>query len=193
MTESERIDRLTAVLEGTGATVNDAFGIWAFESQLADVHIAELAGWADLQFLVAGSSLITDSSVDAICGFRRLTDLDIGGTAITGSTLANSDLPPSLQSLGVALIQLGDLAVEPILRCPEITELNVNYCDLPTDALFRLAKLPRLRVMEAVGADTTPKSSKLLSQEHPGTLFRLSDGVWQAGVCRRPSFPSERA
>ncbi|MEM6471926.1 MAG: hypothetical protein AAF802_20370 [Planctomycetota bacterium] len=48
MTESDRIARLTALLHGTGASVNDAYGVWALESTLSDEHIIELAEWADL-------------------------------------------------------------------------------------------------------------------------------------------------
>ena len=192
MTEAERLERLNAVIAGTGATVNDAYGIWALYSTLADSHIEQLAGWADLEYLVAGSSKITDASLGAICGFRRLTDLCIGGNAISGAALAKCDLPSTIQSLGLAAIELGDDAISAVVRCVNITVLNVNHCNLSEESLVRVAKLPRLQILEALGAKSTLKSSRAISLQHPAVLFRLRDGVWQAGECRRQPFPSER-
>jgi hypothetical protein len=53
MTDAERMDRLRSLLQRSGATVNDAFGIFALRSGLLDKHIAKFAGWADPQYLVA--------------------------------------------------------------------------------------------------------------------------------------------
>jgi hypothetical protein len=193
MDDAERIRRLRSVLEGTGAVVNEAFGIWALESRLTDEHIQQLKGWADLLSLVAGGTRITDASLDTICSFRRLTDLSIHGTVITSTGLAACDLPPAIQILGLASIALSDDAIEAICRCDKIFALNVNHCNLSEPALFRLAQLPSLRSIEALGAESTPETSKLLSNKYPTTLFRLRDGVWKAGECRRLPFPSERA
>jgi len=193
MTEDERIDRLTKVLEGTGATVNDAFGIWALNSQLADHHIAQLGGWADLQYFMASGTRITDASLSTICSFRNLTSLCIGGNAVTANVLANCDLPPALDSLGQAAIPLNDDAVASVCRCSEITALSVNWCSLSSEALSRLSALPKLKVIEALGADSTLDSSKMLSKQYPNVLFLLRDGLWRNGECRRPPFPHERA
>jgi Leucine-rich repeat (LRR) protein len=193
MTESERIARLTAVLHGTGATVNDAFGIWALHSDLSDKHIAELAGWADLQYLVADSTRITDASIPVILGFTRLTDLSIGGNIIASSTLSTCTLPSEISNLGLGGIPLTDEDVSTISRCSEITALNVNYCQLSSIALEELARLPKLRSIEALGADSTLEMTKHLSERHPDVLFRLREGVWQHGKRLRPPFPSEMA
>lgn len=193
MTEDERIGRLTSILEGTGAKAINAFGIWALDSQLADHHMAQLAGWADLRYLVAGSCKITDASMGSICGFRNLTDLSIGGNTIFSTSLASSDLPPAIRSLGLYSITLADDAVESLCRCHNLTVLNVNHCNLSRRALTRLSDLPNLRVIEALGADSTPDTARILSRRHPKILFRLRDGLWQNGECRRPPFPGERA
>ena len=42
MTDDERIERLTTLLVGTGATVNDAYGIWVLDTKLGDEHIDQL-------------------------------------------------------------------------------------------------------------------------------------------------------
>jgi len=191
MTEAERIDRLTTVLQGTGATVNDAFGIWALGSSLSDHHISELADWADLQYLVADSTRITDASLPSIRRFHRLIDLSIGNNAFTGAALAACELPPQIENLGLGGIPLSDDAVSSVCQCSSITALNVNYCNLSSDALAELARLPKLRTIEALGAASRPETSKSLSRRHPMVLFRLRDGLWQNGECRRPPFPSE--
>ena len=193
MTEAERIERLTAVLHGTGATVNDAFGIWALDSELSDYHIAELADWADLQFLIADSTPITDASLPSICRFHRLTDLSIGGTAITSVSLADCHLPTEVENLGLAGIPLTDQAVSSVCLCSNISALNVNFCNLSRDGLAALSRLPCLSTIEALGADLTAETGRTLSTRHPNVLFRLRDGLWQNGECRRPPFPNEMA
>lgn len=193
MTEDERIARLKTVLGGTGASVNDAFGIWALHSDLSDEHIARLTDWADLQFLVADSTRITDASVPLIMSFVRLTHLSIGGNKITSTALAACTLPIQISTLGLGGIPLNEDAVSTVLRCTEITALNVNYCQLSPDSLAKLARLPKLRTIEALGADSKLETSRLLSERHPGVLFRLRDGLWQHGKCLRPPFPSEMA
>jgi ABC-type Fe2+-enterobactin transport system substrate-binding protein len=83
--------------------------------------------------------------------------------------------------------------VSTISRCSEITALNVNYCQLSSIALEELARLPKLRSIEALGADSTLEMTKHLSERHPDVLFRLREGVWQHGKRLRPPFPSEMA
>lgn len=193
MTEAERIARLTTVLDGTGAKVNDAFGIWALDSDLCDEHISDLADWANLQYLVADSTRITDVSIPLIMNFDRLTDLSIGRNAITSRALAACAFPSGILSLGLGGIPLGDDAVSNVSRCSEINALNVNHCELSFEALAELARLPKLRSIEALGADSTTETSRVLSERHPRVLFRLRDGVWQNGKCLRAPFPSETA
>lgn len=186
MTRKERIKRLKAVLHGTGASVTYPFGIWALNSRLNDSHISALSGWADLEYLFAGSTLITDDSLEVICNFRRLTDLSIGDTAITGEAIASLFLPPAVENLGLGAIPLCDDAVSTICRCSKIATLFVNNCGLSFDALAELSRLPNLRVIEAIGVDSGPDGSRTLSQRHPDVLYNLSDGLWKNGVCRRP-------
>jgi hypothetical protein len=193
MNEVERIERLTALLQGTGSTLVNPYCICAFDSELADHHIAQLAEWADLRSLLASRTRITDASVNNICRFRNLTDLCIGQNAITDGALANCDLPLTIESLGVYSIRLTDDAVASICRCVGITALNVNHCSLSRDALDRLSALPNLHSIEALGADSTPDTSKLLSRKHPHVLFRLRDGLWQDGQCRRQPSHFEQA
>lgn len=191
MTDDERIERLTSVLAGTGAIINDAYRIWALDTNLADRHVQELEGWADLRFLMAGSTLISDASIQIICSFRNLTNLCISNTEVTGECIASSDLPTSLKSLGLAGISLDNRAVASVCRCVELNVVNVNHCKLTKESLFVLAALPNLRGLEAIGADSTAESSRMLSEKYPGVLLRLRDGLWEAGQCLRKPFPSE--
>ena len=193
MTDAERIERLNAVLEGTGATVTDPYTIWATESQLSDQHVSLLADWADLSFFIADATQITNASLDTICSFRRLTSLSIGYNAITSDALATCDFPPEIENLGLSLIPLNDAAVSRILLCNEISVLNLNDCQLSLYSLSRLAQLPQLMALEALRADSNPETSRVLSEKHPQLLLRLSDGLWRGGVCKRKPFPEERA
>ncbi len=101
MTDDERVARLDAELSGSGAQVNDAFQVWALDAQLTDAHLNRIASWADLEFLMASGCPITDAGLASICYFRRLTSLDIGGTAITANAIATADLPKTLTSFGL--------------------------------------------------------------------------------------------
>lgn len=193
MTEAERITRLTTVLAGTGATVNDAFGIWALYSDFSDAHIAAITDWADLQFLVADSTRITDASVALIMCFLRLKHLSISGNKITSAALAACTLPIHISTLGLGGIRLEDDAVSTVLRCTEITSLNVNYCHLSSDALAELATLPKLKIVEALGNGSELETGRVLSERHPAVLFRLRDGLWRQGKCLRPPLPNEVA
>jgi hypothetical protein len=193
MNEAERINRLTEVLKGTGSTVIHAFRINALDSELADHHIAQMTDWAELEFLLASRTKITDASVNNICRFRNLTCLCIGGNAITSSALADCDLPRAIEDLGLYSISLADDAIAKISRCVGIRTLNVNHCNLSNYSLERLSGLSNLEVIEALGADSTPATSKLLSNRYPKVLFRLRDGVWQDGQCRRQPSRFEQA
>ena len=95
MTDDERLARLDAELAGSGAQVNGPFQIWALDSQLTDAHLIGISSWADLDFLMAAGCPVTDAGLASICRFRRLTSLDIGGTAITADAIATADLPGS--------------------------------------------------------------------------------------------------
>jgi|GEM_PF-1853959 len=192
MNEAQRIERLTKVLNGSGATVSHAFGIWALNTELSDDHISQLAGWADLDYLIAGSTKLTNASLTTICSFQRLTDLSIGNTAITGDAIACSGLPEAVQSLGLQSIPLPDGAIDKLLKCCDISVLNVNRCNLSASSLTRIAELPRLQILEALGTHTTPESSRTLSRQYPQVLFRLRDGLWQDGICKRRPFPREQ-
>lgn len=191
MTDDERIERLNAVIHGTGATVNDAFGLWATHSELSDHHIAELAGWADLEFLIANSTKITDASIPSICTFRRLTDLSIGGNAITSKALITNHLPNQIEVLELCGILLTDEAVDAVSRCNQISDLCANDCELSRDAVASLAELPNLRVIEARDANATPEDSRNLSAKHPHDFFVLRDGLWHNGECRRKALSRE--
>lgn len=193
MNEVERINRLTEVLKGTGSTVINAFRIDAFDSELTDDHIAQMTEWADLEFLLASRTQITDASVNNICRFRNLTCLFIGGNAINSTALANCDLPPTIEDLCLSSISLADDAIEKISRCVGISTLNVNHCNLSRYSLERLSGLPNLEIIEALGADSTPATSKLLSERYPKVFFRLRDGLWQDGQCRRQPSRFEQA
>lgn len=192
MTDAERIHRLSELLAGSGATVTGPFSIWALECEFSDRHLLGMSDWADLETLVAARTQITDVSLDAICGFDRLTDLTIGDNAITGSAIAACTLPETLQTLGLYSIPLDDAAVDRVMCCREIHALNLNHCHLSEKSLFRVAGLPQLQALEALGAESTPEMSQQLSQDYPQVLFRLPHGVWKAGACQRPPFPGEQ-
>ncbi|WP_145170539.1 hypothetical protein [Rubripirellula lacrimiformis] len=82
MDEKQRLQRLADAIAGSGARINDPYGIDAQGSMLGDEHMLRLADWADLEYLVASRSQITDASLPVICSFSRLTDLCLGGTAL---------------------------------------------------------------------------------------------------------------
>ncbi|QDT04728.1 hypothetical protein K227x_31230 [Rubripirellula lacrimiformis] len=114
MNKSQRLRYLASAIEGSGAKANDAYGIDAHESQLADRHVVALAGWADLQFLIANFSRITNFSLPLICEFGRLTDLAIGGTRITDSAIRSAKFPDSITHLSLSDIPLTESSVENI-------------------------------------------------------------------------------
>lgn len=185
MTDDERMARLDAELSGSGAQVNGAFQIWAVDAQLTDAHLIGISGWADLEFLMAAGCPITDAGLAAICCFRRLVTLDIGGTAITARAIATADFPETLVALGLCDLPLTDDAANRIARLPGIQMLNCNECGLSLHAFHRLAELPKLRGFEALGCPVPDDDARAISRRKPHGLLRLDSGVWRNGDVKR--------
>ena len=157
MNESQRLQRLTDAIAGSGARVCDPYGIEAHSSNLADDHMTRLSGWADLQFLVATRTKITDESLPIICSFSRLTDLGLGGNDLTDLALAMCHFPRTLTNISLYEINLSDDSVDRVADCPMLEAVNVNHSCISFDALVRLASLPNVEVIEAIPAATTPE------------------------------------
>ena len=80
MDDKQRTQRLVHTLNGTGATVNGPYQVWAVGGTVIDAHLFALAEWADLIHLALSGCPITNESLPAISRFHRLESLDIGGT-----------------------------------------------------------------------------------------------------------------
>lgn len=184
MDDSRRTERLASALAGSGASVANAFGVWAHETAFSDRHLEQLDGWADLRYLVADGSRITDYGLPFVCRFRHLEFLSIGNTAITARAIAEADLPPTLQTFGIYGIEMPDFAVAQIVQCRKLVAVNANNCSLAAEAVAALASLPMLRCLEAMGSATTAAQHAEISAQHPEALLRLDDGLWRGGTCR---------
>jgi hypothetical protein len=191
MTDAENVSRLKAILQGTGALVNAPFQVWALDSSVMDDHVAQMAGWADLEHLMLSGTLVTDHCLPAIATFERLAGLDIGGTAITSSGIAAASIPPDVRDFGLHDILLDDDAVCAIASLPRLRALNCNGCDLSHRCLLQFLRLPSLRSIEALGADMPDSNAEEFTRARPGFLLRLDSGVWKGGKVRRP--PGYRA
>ena len=99
MDDATNIQRLTEILVGTGCKMPRARAVWAMNSSLSDEHIAKLAGWANLEFLMADQSSMTDASIPILSEFP-LTDLSIGETAMTADAFLDASWP-FLECLGI--------------------------------------------------------------------------------------------
>ncbi len=185
MNETQRLRHLASAIDGSGAKVNDPYGIDAHGSQLADDHVVALAGWADLEFLIANLTRITDVSLPLLCEFNRLTDLAIGGTRITDSAICAAKFPNSLTHVSLFGIPLTDSSVENLRRCTNLTDLVVRGCGLSRDSLFTLSGLRSLRSMSARGSNVDEGDSADLSHSFPNIQFVLNDGVWMSGIRQR--------
>lgn len=135
---------------------------------------------------MAAGCPITDAGLASICGFRRLTSLDIGSTKITSNAIATNDLPKTLTSLGLYEIPLTDVAVNRIVELTEIQMLNCNDCRLSLQSFQRLSELPRLRGFEALGCPVPDDVAQTISRHKPKGLLRLDSGVWTNGKVNRP-------
>ncbi|TWU59528.1 Leucine Rich repeats (2 copies) [Crateriforma conspicua] len=186
MTDAENVSQLKAILHGTEALVNAAFQVWALDTTVADEHVEQMAGWGDLQHLMLSGTRVTDRCLPAISTFHRLECLDIGGTAITASGIANANIPRSVRDFGLYDIQLDDDAVCAIASLPSLRALNCNGCDLPHHALLQFLRIPSLQGIEALGADMPDSHAEEFTRARPDFLLRLDSGLWTGGDVRRP-------
>ncbi|CAD73532.1 MAG TPA: hypothetical protein DDX19_25910 [Rhodopirellula baltica] len=186
MTDAENISQLKAILYGTDALVNAAFQVWAFDTAVADEHVEQMAGWADLQQLMLSGTFVTDRCLTAISTFHRLECLDIGGTAITASGIAYANIPHAVKDFGLYDIELDDIAADAIASLPSLRALNCNGCGLSHYALLQFLRIPSLQAIEALGADMPDSHAREFTLERPDILLRLDSGVWKGGDVRRP-------
>lgn len=191
MTDAENIARLKSVLHGTNARVNDAYQVWALDTEVTDDHVERMVGWADLEHLMLSGSLVTDRCLPAITTFQRLISFDVGRTAISSSGITDASIPQTVLDVGVYDILLDDCAVRSIASLPNLRMLNCNGCDLSFNALQQLLTLPSLRGIEALGADMPDTYAEGFTRARPDFLLRLDSGVWKNGSVRRP--PGYRA
>jgi hypothetical protein len=185
MTDDERIARLGVELAGAGALVNGPFQIWALDSQLSDGHLRRISSWANLKFLMAAGCSITDAGLNAICCFRRLESLDIGGTEISANAIVAADLPVTLTCLGLYGLPLNDEVAKQVCQLPALQMLNCNGCRLSLQAFQQLAEMPRLLGFEALSCPVPDDVAQTISRRKPDSLLRLDSGVWRNG--RRPN------
>ncbi|QDT10513.1 Leucine Rich repeats (2 copies) [Planctomycetes bacterium K23_9] len=175
-----------AVLNGTDAFVNAAFQVWALDTTVADEHVEQMAGWADLQHLMLSGTLVTDRCLPAISTFHRLVCLDLGGTAITASGIATANIPPAVRDFGLYDIQLDDIAFRAVASLPNLRALNCNGCGLSHQSLLRFLRIPSLQGIEALGTDMPDSDAEEFTRTRPNFLLRLDSGVWKGGDVHRP-------
>lgn len=186
MDDKQRTQRLMQTLNGTGATVNGPYQVWAVDGTVMDSHLFALAEWADLIHLVLSGCPITNASLPAISRFQRLESLDIGGTNITSAGVAQAELPKSLTALGLSGIELTEEAIARIETLSHMRALNCNGCGLSLDDFSRLVAMPTLSGIEAVACQIDDKSAEEISRRTPGVLINVESGVWKNGAVLRP-------
>lgn len=186
MDDKQRIQRLTQALNGTGATVNGPYQVWAVDGTVMDSHLFALAEWADLIHLVLSGCPITNESLPAISRFQRLESLDISGTNITSAGVAQTELPKSLTALGLSGIELTEEAIARIVTLPNMRALNCNGCRLSLDGFCRLVAMPTLSGIEAVACPIDDKAAEEISRRTPKVLINVDSGVWKNGTVHCP-------
>jgi hypothetical protein len=183
--DKQRTQRLVHTLNGTGATINDPYQVWAVGGTVTDAHLFVLADWADLLHLVLAGCPITNQPLPAISRFQRLESLDIGGTMITSTGVAQAELPKSLTALGLSGIDLTEEAIAHITTLPCLRALNCNDCGLSLDDFSRLVAIPTLSSIEAVECPIDDESAAEMSRRTPEVLMNVDSGVWKAGTVHR--------
>lgn len=121
-------------------TIGD--GIYEQQGFVTDEMLAELTPLTNLHSLDIPCSKITDTGMETISRFPRLTVLRIPRTAITtrGVRLLES-LP--LESLDLSNTRIDDAAVESLLRMKNLAVLDISGTEITEDGYRELeAKLP---------------------------------------------------
>ena len=185
MDATVRLSKLADAIAGSGARVNDPFGIDASFSDFSDVHVEKLAGWADLEMLHAMQTRLSDVSIPPICAFNRLFDLSISSDALTEAAFDGADLPPSLRFLGLNLPRLTSTATSKIFQLGKLEHLHLGLTEIAPDQLNTLASIPSLQHLAARNAQYSAVENQELSKRYPNVLMELSDGLWSNGTCRR--------
>lgn len=86
MDDETNVQKLTVALAGTGCEVLRARAVWAMNAILTDYLVSRLAGWAELEFMMADYTDITNAAVPILNRFP-LKDLSVGETSITAYAL----------------------------------------------------------------------------------------------------------
>ena len=133
---------------------------------------------------MADYTTISDRSIPVLREFP-LTDLSVGHTCMTAEGIL-SVAWPNLQNLGVAGINFSDSSIASLFRSPDLTVVNANGSHLKRDAVYELASLPQMAVLEADTADVSSIEARGLSMRYPKMMFRFNDGIWRDGNLINP-------
>lgn len=184
MDDETNVQKLTVVLAGTGCEVPRARAVWALNANLTDDIINRLAGWAELEFLMADCTDITNAAVPILNRFP-LTDLSVGDTSITADAIIAVHWP-HLQNLGISGIDFSNHLIDPLLNSTELTVVNANGSNLNQASVLKLASLPRMKVLEAAAAAVDHNEAQEISLQYLKLTFRFNDGVWRSGKLINP-------
>ena len=184
MDDETNVQMLTAALAGTGCDVPRARTVWALNANLTDDIVNRLAGWAELEFLMADCTDITNAAVPILSRFP-LTDLSVGETSITADAILAVHWP-QLQNLGISGIDFSNHLIDPLLNSTELTVVNANGSNLDQSSVLKLASLPNMKVLEADSADITRETAKDISLQYSQITFRFNDGIWRNGRLINP-------
>jgi len=184
MDDETNVQKLKAALGGTGCEVPRARAVWAMNAILTDDILNRLAGWAELEFLMADYTDITNAAVPILNRFR-LKDLSVGETSITADALLAVHWP-YLQNLGISGIDFSNHLIDPLLNSADLTVVNANGSNLDQASVLKLASLPKMKVLEADTANVTYDSAQEISLQYSQMTFRFNGGIWRNGKLINP-------
>ncbi len=184
MDDETNVQKLTVALAGTGCEVPRARAVWALNAKLTDDIINRLADWAELEFLMADYTDITNAAVPILNRFP-LTDLSVGETSITADAILAVHWP-HLENLGISGIDFSNHLIDPLLNSAELTVVNANGSNLSQASVLKLASLSKLKVLEAYTADVTHDMAQEISLQYSHMTFRFNGGIWRNGKLINP-------
>jgi hypothetical protein len=151
----------------------EAVGLDA-SGHMTDALLQDLGRFGHLTTLrLGGSKQVSDDGLQSLSGLRRLTHIDVSGTAITDRGLAVLRDLPDLVHVSLSGTRISDAGVAHLAGCHALEHVDLTWTNTGDGALRSLAGKPRLRTLRTGNAVTDGGLSLL----HDFPVFKS----WQGG------------
>jgi hypothetical protein len=142
--------------------------VYEGEEQFAsDETLLKFSTLNKLRFLCLPSAKITDSGIETISHFAKLTDLNLCETTITSRGIRCLESTPLLETLYLARTKIDDAAAETLGHLKYLMELDLSETKLTDRSVPHLGRLSNLGTLDISGTEITEKGYQELKAKLP--------------------------